>query len=341
MVVITYKTYPPNNPVKLPEDLVDLIVSLGEPWTSADLACLMLVSPVWLYPVRKAMYSSVTLTSLRQWPLIADTLKVHREYAAMLTRLTLDEPVRTSTSPPPTGTLFFTLEHLRALFAHLIQLSYLRVSGSSGVAACMQALEKLPNPDLLRELDISGPPIGAHLTLPRMADRSLIWTEKTPSRGLTHLKLSNVLLTFRMHPTTRGLPPNLTHLTLIEAEIPNVISLTTYPPNLTFLTVVTRTTRYMDPFAQVRSLVQNTRESLEHFSHTMLHAAEGPWGTYRWVLPVCPKVKHLETDALLYGSRWFPNLTESFPNMETWTVWNKPAAEVHTSSEEEDTEDEA
>ncbi|KAG8854550.1 hypothetical protein FRB96_007420 [Tulasnella sp. 330] len=340
MVVIIHKTYPSTNPVTLVEDLADLIVALGQPWTSSELARLMLISPAWLHPTRKALYSSVILNSPRQWPLLTRTLRVNRDYAALLTRLSLDQPLP---DPPssPSVTLFYALEELRSLFSYLIQLRYLRVSGSSGVAACMKALESLPNPDLLSELEISGPPIGARLTLPRMADRSLIWTDKTPSAGLTHLKLSNLLLTFRLPPATRGLPPNLTHLTLIDAEIPNVISLNTYPPNLTSLTVVTRTTRYMDPFAQVRSLVQNTRESLERFSHTMLHTVEGPWGTYRWVLPVCPKVKHLETDALLYGSRWFPNLEQSFPRLESWTVWNKPPEEVRVSSDEEDSEHEA
>lgn len=327
MVVIVYKIYP-TDPPRLPEDLAENIVQVGEPWLATDLTHLMLVSPRWVYPVRKALYSAVYLhSSPRQWSLLTRTLLDSPECAAYISRVSLDEPPSRISLSPPSTTLYHALGDLRELFRCLIGLSSLRVAGPSGVATCLKALEALPNPDLLTELDIIGPPFGTRMTLPRMADRSLIWTESTPSTGLTHLKLTNVLLTFRMPPASRGLPPSITHLTLHDAEIPNVISLTTFPNQLKSLTVLTRTTRYMDPFSQVRSLVEHTRQSLEHFSHTMEHTVEGPWGVYRWVMPVCPKMRTLETDALLYAPRWFPNMEAAFPKLESWVMWQKPPEE--------------
>lgn len=353
MVLIIHKTYPPIyplEPLRLTEDLVDVIVEVGAPWRAADLARLMLVSPAWLHPTRKAMYSSVSLASTRQWSLIARTLHTRPECAEFLHTLLVEEgrtdpdgapwgSTRRDSSPPrnPSMLPFTTsLVDLPDLFSLLPNLRHLSVSGPTGVASCMAALEALPNPLSLQSLSISGSP--SMNTFQRMADRNLVWTERTPTTAITHLKLSKVLLTFRLPHRTRGLPPNLTHLELIDAEIPNIVSFTTYPAGLVSLKVVTRATRHMNPFAQVRPIVQHTRSTLELLSHTMIHgpaSSEAAWGTHRWRIPECPTIKTLETDGDLYAETWFPNLKEMFPALDRWTIWSRPASDEQEESEED------
>lgn len=350
MVLIVHKTYPsvyPLESLKLTEDLVDLIVELGAPWRAADLVRLMIVSPAWLHPTRKAMYSSVSLTSAHQWGLIARTLRARPECAEFLFALSVEEgrtdpngapwgSTRRDSSPPrnPNISSFSTsLGDLPDLLSLLPNLHHLNVSGPTGVASSMAALEALPNPLSLQSLSISGSP--SMNTFQRMADRNLVWTERTPTTAITHLKLSKVLLTFRLPHRTRGLPPNLTHLELIDAEIPNIVSFTTYPAGLVSLRVVTRATRHLNPFAQVRPIVQHTRATLELLSHTMIHGPasnEAAWGTHRWRMPECPAVKTLETDGDLYAETWFPNLKEMFPALGTWTIWGRPASDEREES---------
>lgn len=339
MIKIIQKSYPSKRRRVLVEDLVPLIIEAGQPWSTSELARMVRVSPSWRFPVERLLYSSITLTSPRQWPLLSRTLRTRLDLAKLVTRLHFknDEAERKP------RTLEDALESMETLFRTMFRLVSLKVGGQAPFAraSLLKAMEHLPNPMHLEELDIVGPPNGTPLSrspVPRMADRSLIWTGETPGQALKTLRLTNVHLTFRMPIDSRGFPPNLTSLYLNNASIPNLISLQFFPP-LQSLVVVTLASRHLDPFSQIRPIAEAAQETLENISHTVVHEIQGvSWGIYQWPdFPLFPRLKTLETDMHLYGPEWFPrfDMSQRLPALESWTVWG-----IHESDrlQEEDEE---
>ncbi|KAG8998077.1 hypothetical protein FRB90_012382 [Tulasnella sp. 427] len=323
MLKIVQKSYPSKRRRALVEDLVPLIIEAGEPWSATDLSGMIRVSPAWRFPVERLLYSSVTLTAARQWPLLSRTLRTRSDLANILTHLHIErddgERLTLDSALDSLGTLFRTLQALGSL--------KIGANAPFARASVLDALENLPRPTLLEELDIVGPSSVAPSSrnIPRMVDRSLIWTESTPGQALKTLRLTNVHLTFRMPLSSRGFPPNLTHLHLNNATIPNLVSLQNFPAELRTLEVVTMASRHLDPFSQVRPIAEATCDTLERLSHTVVHEIQGiSWGIYQWPdFPIFPRLKELETDGLLYGQEWFPrfDIGERLPSLESWTVW--------------------
>ncbi|KAG8905420.1 hypothetical protein FRC00_013271 [Tulasnella sp. 408] len=340
MIKIIQKTYPSKRRRALVEDLVPLIIAAGEPWPTSELARMARVSPSWKFPVEKMLYSSITLTSARQWPLLSRTLRTRLDLAKLVTRLHFEND---DVERVP-RTLESALEGMEMLFRTLFRVTSLKVGANAPFAraSLLKAMEQLPNPMHLEELDIVGPYNGAPVArnIPRMVDRSLIWTDSTPGKALKTLRLTNVHLTFRMPIDSRGFPPNLTSLYLNNATIPNLISLRVFPP-LQSLEVVTTASRHLDPFSQIRPIAEATHETLEHISHTVTHEIQGvSWGIYQWPeFPLCPKLKTLETDTHLYGSEWFPrfDMSQRLPALESWTVWGIPESDRLGEDGEDDT----
>ncbi|KAG8899754.1 hypothetical protein FRB99_006457 [Tulasnella sp. 403] len=297
--------------VRIVEDLVPLIVEQGEPWEIADLARLTMVSSAWRYHVEKLLYTKVELKSRPQLLHFTRTLEARRDLARLVLSL------RFEVVAPPDNT-----RAMQKLFKQLCRLESLRTSGSYGIISLMEALEQLPEPERLKELEVVGPPLDSRV-LPRMMDRTITWTEKMRCRNITSLSLSRVYLTFRMPPDARGFPPKLTSLCLEDAEVTNLVSLRHFPP-LHSLTIVTPLVLYTDPFSQIRVILPHIRESIEELSHTMIRPARF-WAHATpplWQMPLCPNLKLLETDARIYTSRYVMNLDDALPSVEVWTERN-------------------
>lgn len=323
MVRVIHKSYPSRHPKLLIEDLVPIIIEVGQPWASSDLVRLVRVSPAWQFPVERALYSSITLKSLVQWRLLTSTLRSRSSLTAFVRRIAFDDDPVTVLND---SSLDKAAQAMEELFSLLPRLVSLRVGGVGPYArsSFMAAMAYLPVPDRLEELEVDASlALGSTSQVPRMADRNLIWTERTPSAGIRSLKLTNVHLTFRMPVDRRGLPPNLESLYMNNASIPNLISLRHYPP-LKSLSIVTRAARLHDPFAAIKYIVTGTRDTIERVSHIAIHGAPCSWEHYRWIFPICPKLKYLETDEMMYSRTWFPNfdMDERMPSLEEWTIWS-------------------
>ena len=333
MFTVVHRTYPSRRRLVLVEDLVNLIIEQGQPWQTADLVRLMRVSPIWKHPVEQALYAKVTLVSSEQWGLISRTLVSRPDLRDRVKCLVFDDEPWIGSATATELAMETAASNMQILFSLLPRLSSLRVSGTGPFSrsSVLTAMEALPFPDTLEELEVIGPQVERYI--PRMADKSLVWMESTPCRGLRKLSLQNVLLTFRLAPDVRGLPPNLTDLSLVNATIPNLISLRLFPP-LKRLTVVTKASRHLDPFFQVRYIVPPVKDTLEEFSHTVDHEVQGAWEHYRWEMPVCPRLTVLETDADVYDRAWFPDsttITSKLPNLKHWTIWNQPPPHTEPS----------
>jgi len=312
----------PGPQIRLVEDLVALIVQQGEGiWGRADFAHFSRVSPAWLPPVRRILYSSIELRSVRQWKLLTSSLASNSSLSPLIRRISviqrLDKEVENMSSQAVS-------KAITALFAGISHVREVVMEGSIAVASLGEALSALPRPRLLLEIDVKGPPPGSAAQLPRMADKLLVWSSATPVKYIQHLTLRGVQLQIALPPSHRGFPPNLTHLCLEGATVSNIQSLTVYPP-LQCLTISGTGIDLSDAADLARNIIGNVHNTITQLSISVNKESEPlQFDLFNdiggWRFPQCDHLKSLRTDGIFYSRQAFVNITSACPALDDWQV---------------------
>ncbi|KAG8965965.1 hypothetical protein FRC03_012700 [Tulasnella sp. 419] len=289
---------------KLVEDLVPIIISVGK-WSSSDLVTLARVSPAWLFPIRRLLYTRVRCSTMETLERFNNALKLNPSLSAHVIHFYMDFYVRSS------GKSKIKEKHLanlmEELFHRFTNLKRLTVEGSIALSYFKSGLAKLPSSVALEELDV----IGALASAPgwvahRMSGRILTWTIEDASvhKTLKSLTLGNISMSMALPPTSRGLPLALQKLTLHNAHISNPHAFTITSP-LTHINIK----HGIDDIISHHEVVTSFMALLEKYSGTLEHLTyrtpyiRNPIGdpsSYQWICPQLPRLRVLHTDGVYF-----------------------------------------
>ncbi|KAI0824186.1 hypothetical protein BC628DRAFT_1538972 [Trametes gibbosa] len=192
----------------LVDDLIPIILESNDHWWPRDFQRLALVSPAWVYPVRKRLYAHPSLRTYRACHLLARTFAENPELVSYVQRLEL--------RPTADEERALDEREMRSLrcILELKGLRSLTLGGDLAVAA-HRFLSVMHDTRAVTELHIDGClPIQRRAGLLAPVIPSLEWDDAIAFRfpNLRRLTLRNILLT--IVPSTIDRPAGLTHLTL-------------------------------------------------------------------------------------------------------------------------------
>ncbi|KAG8965966.1 hypothetical protein FRC03_012701 [Tulasnella sp. 419] len=201
---------------KLVEDLVPLIIAAGK-WTTYDLANMARISPAWLFPSRKALYSSLHCTTVEILRGLNKTLTRNPSLSEYIRHLRIEFQKVTRGS---IGTDIVQLTSLVGeLFSRLSQLKTLKVDGRVALEVFQEGLANLPPTAKLRDLKLGvkkGWNGGS-----RDGDSALLWTSGKTSavKSLKLLHLDGISMRVETPWEEKRLPRRLKHLKLRNSYI--------------------------------------------------------------------------------------------------------------------------
>ncbi|KAH9857935.1 hypothetical protein C2E23DRAFT_154527 [Lenzites betulinus] len=197
----------------LVDDLIPVILESNDHWWPRDFQRLALISPAWVYPVRKRLYAHPSLRTYRSCHLLARTFAANPELVSFVHRLELRP-----TADEERALDEREMQSLRCILG-LKGLRSLTLGGDLAVAA-HRFLSVMHDTRAVTDLHIDGCMVAqrrAGSLAPVVP--SLEWDDAIAFRfpNLRSLTLSNVLLT--IVPSMMDRPAGLTHLTLDNVDV--------------------------------------------------------------------------------------------------------------------------
>ncbi|EPQ60893.1 hypothetical protein GLOTRDRAFT_124635 [Gloeophyllum trabeum ATCC 11539] len=297
---------------RIVDDLIPLILDSNNHWWPCDYLRLSLISPEWLAPVRKRLYTCPTIRSYRACTLLARTLSERPEYSALIREMDL-RPFAEYNSG---GIACYDMESVKLLLG----LDSLRsVTLGADLAVRAERFLSWINSTSLEELHVDGKQRRLGYGCSRYQQpASLTWDHELCGRftKLTSLRLSNI----ELHILPSASPiPQLTELNVerVEVLVGHLHQLSSDWSSLRHLSIEARCTSDFD--RHIRLLLSHCGPSLEslHYDVRDVHLDEA---IFHDSLVSCPALRELRLNGLDVNLGTLSSIGQRCGNLEQLSV---------------------
>lgn len=302
-----------HSPPQFIDDLVYLILDSDDHWWPRDLLRLARVSPAWLAPVRKRLYSCPSLRSFRTCGLLARSLSENPYLLNLIHGIDIQPSIGFNVDE---GGLSDTeMASLRYLLS-LGGLRSLTLGGELAVQA-ERFLHSLAHPDTIVELRIDGSAHSAgHSYLRCRKPASLEWDEVVAFKfpNLRKLKLSNLELDILYPPMLYDLEVEELHLDQVDitsGHLPHIF----YESwsSLRHLSVIARTASEYDE--HMRLTLGCCGSNLESLHYEVVDA-RSEHILFDHDSTLLPSLRHLRLSGVDVHSQTLSIIQQTCPNLE-------------------------